>query len=80
MADVKFQLLDSEFLVADDSLNEIPDRYDSDQASVLNDGQMSNFLIGHNRHALFDRLLKFGIDDVRFHNGLNGGGGRRSTF
>src|SRR5262249_43929130 len=66
--DVILELLDLELLFGDDGLNDIPDRNHTDEFLVVQHGQVSDALVGHQRHALFDRLLWTDVEDVRAHD------------
>jgi hypothetical protein len=47
------QLVDGELVITNDIFDQIADRDDSDQLSLVNDGKMANSLLGHHRHAFF---------------------------
>jgi hypothetical protein len=62
------QLVDGELLLTDDIFDQITDRDNSDQFSLVNDGQMANSLVDHYRHTFFHRLIGSGEQDLRLHN------------
>ena len=47
------QLVDGELMITNNILDQISDRDDSDQLSLVNDGKVANSLLGHHRHAFF---------------------------
>ena len=47
------QLVDGELVITNDIFDQIADRDDSDQLSLVNDGKITNSLLGHHRHAFF---------------------------
>jgi len=47
------QLVDGELMITNNIFDQIADRDDSDQFSLVNDGKVANSLVGHHRHAFF---------------------------
>src|SRR6516165_3950519 len=66
-ADVVLQLLDDEFPVADDALDQITNRNNAEQRAIFSYRQMAHALRGHERHAFLDCLVGPNAYDVAFH-------------
>jgi hypothetical protein len=47
------QLVDGELVITNNIFDQIADRDDSDQFSLVNDGKVANSLLGHHCHAFF---------------------------
>jgi len=47
------QLVDGELMITNNILDQISDRDDSDQLSLVHHGKVANSLVGHHRHAFF---------------------------
>ena len=47
------QLVDGELMITNNIFDQIADRDDSHQLSLVNDGKVANSLVGHHRHAFF---------------------------
>jgi hypothetical protein len=47
------QLVDGELRITNNILDQISDRDDSDQLSLVHHGKVANSLVGHHRHAFF---------------------------
>jgi hypothetical protein len=47
------QLVDGELMIADNVFDQITKRDDTDESSIVDDGKISNALVGHHRHAFF---------------------------
>ena len=47
------QLVDGELMITNNIFDQIADRDDSHQLSLVNDGKVASSLVGHRRHAFF---------------------------
>ena len=50
------QLVDGELMITNNIFDQIADRDDSRQLSLVNDGKVANSLVGHHRHCILPRL------------------------
>src|SRR5882724_10824820 len=66
--DVVLELLDHELLLRDDGLDDVADRDHAHQPFLLHHGQVADALVGHQRHAVFDRLLGTDVENVGAHD------------
>ncbi len=66
--DKLFELLDGVLLIGDDAFDQIADRDHADQFLVTQDRQVADVFVGHDRHAVLDRLLGLHKDDPRGHD------------
>ena len=57
------ELIDHEVLITDYAFDQIPNRDDSNQLTVIDNGKMAHSLIRHNRHAFCHGLLGPRIED-----------------
>src|SRR5215813_5401282 len=71
-SNVALQLLDGEFPLGDDRFHRIADRNDTNQPAAFDDGQVTDALVGHQRHTFFHRLLGTDGDYHRAHDLLDG--------
>src|SRR5215213_10033465 len=60
---VVLQLINGEFLLVDRRLDEVADRDQPYDAAVLDDRQVAYSALGHQRHAVFDRVRGPNADD-----------------
>ena len=62
------QLFNGEFLITNNIFDQIANRDDSDQFSLVNDGKMANSLVAHYCHAFLNSLIGLGGQDLVFHD------------
>src|SRR5271165_1534281 len=55
--DVTLKLLDDEILLGDDVFHQVPDRDETDQLAVIQDGKMTQPFFRHQRHTFLGALL-----------------------
>ena len=55
---IVFKLLDDEFLIADDALDEVTDRHKASYFLSLEYWKMAHALVGHESHTFLDGLLR----------------------
>jgi hypothetical protein len=51
------ELFDDELLISDPALDQIADRHDANQFTMIEDREMAYAFIGHHGHAFLYRLL-----------------------
>lgn len=65
---VAFEFLDGLGLAGDDPFDEIADGDDANYLIVVDDGEMPEAVLGHDRHALVDSVLRGDEDDGAGHD------------
>ncbi len=63
-ADVALELLDDEFLLGNDRLDQVADGNDADQPALLQHRQVAKLALGHQRHAFLDRVVGFELSPL----------------
>src|SRR5215470_2289178 len=76
MMDVVLELLDRLLLILDDRLYQISDRHHADDPPGFDYGQMAHAALGHELHAVLDRLVGRDRDDGGAHDLRDGCFGR----
>src|ERR1700738_5006179 len=66
--DVTLKVLDDEILFGDDVSHQTPDRDETDQLAVIQDGKMTQPLFRHQRHTLLGTLLWTHIHNLACHD------------
>src|SRR5437773_11169101 len=65
--DVVLELLDHELLLRDDGLDDVSDRDHAHEPFLLHHRQVACAFVGHQRHAVFDRLFGTDVEYVGAH-------------
>ena len=60
--------MNNKFLFGDDGLNHIANRNNSNQLLVIQDRQVADSFVGHQRHAIIDSLIRADADYTGTHD------------
>ena len=62
------QLVDGELMITNNIFDQIADRDDAHQLSLVNDGKVANSLVGHHRHAFLRSQIGSDEQNWGLHN------------
>ena len=74
------KLIKQKFLIADYAFHQISNRDYSDEFCIFDDREMANSFVGHDRHAIFDRLIRLRVENLSLHDFLDARCKRGAAF